>query len=229
MSETAQTLINAALRSIGTYASGESPSAQELADGLEALRFMLQSWSARNIRLYYTKQDTKVLTGAASYTIGAGGSIDTVRPASIRGAYVRDGAGSDHTLDIIDEARYRSISLKSIGEIPEYLYYNPEYPLGVLYLYPLGTGTLYLDSLKPLTDPTLVTDTISFPPEYNEAIKYNLAVRLSSEYGVEVSNDIVSLGNIALSYIESRNFASQINTVRPTIIKLIQRFNIDQG
>ena len=73
MSETAQTLIKAALRSIGAIATGETPTAAEMADGLESMKLMFRSWSAKNIRLYYTKQETLTMGGASSYTIGSGG------------------------------------------------------------------------------------------------------------------------------------------------------------
>ena len=62
MSETAQTLIKAALRVVGAYASGETPEASMTNDGFEALKLMLRNWSAKNIRLYYTKTDTSALS-----------------------------------------------------------------------------------------------------------------------------------------------------------------------
>jgi hypothetical protein len=51
MSETAQTLIKAALRTIGAIAMGETPTADEMTEGLEALKFMLRHWSNKNIIL----------------------------------------------------------------------------------------------------------------------------------------------------------------------------------
>ena len=53
MSETANTIIKAALRAIGAIATGETPTDAEMQDGLEALKFMLRTWSDDNIRLYY--------------------------------------------------------------------------------------------------------------------------------------------------------------------------------
>jgi len=229
VSETAQTLIKAALRVIGAYAPGETPTTDELADGLECLKLMLRHWSDNNMRIYYTKQDTKVLTGASSYTIGSGGDINTVRPASIRGAYVKDSAGIDSILNIIDEAKYRRFQLKTLSGTPEYLWYSPEYPKGKIYIYTLSTGTLYLDSLKPLTEPALITSTVEFPPGYDEAIKFNLAVRLAPEYGKEPSLIVLALAKSNLNDLEKRNFAEQINATNLELIKLTTRYNIEQG
>jgi hypothetical protein len=228
MSETAQTLIKAGLRSIGVIASGETPTHDELDDGLEALKIMLRHWSAKKIRLYYTETDTITLTGAESYTIGSGGTCNTVRPTQIRGAYVRNSI-IDSTLRIIDEDQYRNLSLKSVNSTPAYLWYNPEYPLGVIYIYPAGTGMLYLDSVKPLTEPSGITSDISFPPEYDEAIKYGVAIRMAPEYGKEPSPTILGLYKSAMDDIEMLNFAAQVNAVRPEIIKISSVYNINEG
>ena len=229
MSETAQTLIKGALRAIQAIATGETPTNDELQDGLEAMKIMLRHWSAKNIRIYYVKQDTITLTGATSYTIGSGGDVNTVRPVSIRGAYVRDSGGVDRVLKIIDEAWYRGLVLKSLSSTVEYLYYNPDYPLGIIYVYPTGGVTIYLDSLKPLTDPTSITSSIAFPPEYDEAIKYGLAVRLAPEYGKEPPQIVIALAQSGLNDIETRNFAQQINATRLELLRLSGRYNIDEG
>jgi hypothetical protein len=216
MSETAQTLIKGALRAIGVVATGETPSAAEMQDGLEALQLMLRGWSAHNIRLYYTKQESLALSGAESYTIGSGGSLDTVRPSSIRGAWTSDGP-----VQIVDEGWYRKVRASSLSGGPVgYLWYSPEYPLGKLYPWPMATATLYVDSLKPLTDPATITTDVSFPPEYDEAIKWNLAVRLAPEYGKEIGATIASLALSSLMGLQSRNFAEQVVSVSPELIRL---------
>uniref|UniRef100_A0A6M3IPJ3 Uncharacterized protein n=1 Tax=viral metagenome TaxID=1070528 RepID=A0A6M3IPJ3_9ZZZZ len=229
MSETAQTLIKAALRSIGVLAAGEVPTTDEYADSLESLKMMLRHWQARNTRIYYTKQDAIGLAGATSYTIGSGGDCNTVRPASIRGAYVRDSNSFDHPVKLIDEDKYRSLRLKNLSGPAEYLWYSPEYPLGKIYLFPTGGTTLYIDSLKPLTEPGAITSDVAFPPEYDEAVKYGLAVRLAPEYGKPVSPEMAMLAKAAINDVEIRNFSEQINAARPEIIRMSGRYNIDEG
>jgi hypothetical protein len=221
MSETAQTIIKAALRSIGAIASGETPTTDELNDGLESMKMMFRHWSSQNIRLYFTTMESFALTGAASYTIGSGGTFNTVRPTSIRGASVEDTNGSELVLNIIDEKRFRD-------GYDDYLFYSPEYPLGKIYTSE-STGTLNLYSLKPLTDPTLITSTIAFPPEYDEAIKYGLALRLAPEYGKEPSPLVAALAQASLNSLETKNFSIQMNAVKPELIKTVSRWNINEG
>ena len=207
MSETAQTLIKGALRAINAIATGETPTAAELADGLEALQFMLRSWSAENIMVYAISQDTLTLTGATSYTIGSGGDCNTTWPSEIKGAVV----DTDYDLEIIGEARYRSLSRNSLSTPPAYLYYNPAYPLGVLYPWPVGGSSMVIDSLKALTDPTSLTSSVAFPTSYDAAIKWNLAVELAPEFGKEPSQTVLRRAHKSKKAIESKNAAMQLN------------------
>ena len=89
---TAQELIKAALRAVGAIPTGETPTASELADGLEALQIMLRSWAAEGLLIYAYTEDTHTLTaGDGEYSIGSGGDIDTTRPERIESAYIKSG------------------------------------------------------------------------------------------------------------------------------------------
>uniref|UniRef100_A0A6M3K656 Tail protein n=2 Tax=viral metagenome TaxID=1070528 RepID=A0A6M3K656_9ZZZZ len=186
---------------------------------------MLRNWSAKSINLFYVDQDTLTCDGSSGYTMGSGGDVDTVRPSSIRGAYISGGG----RVDIIDEGQYRRISLKSTGGPVSYIWYNPEYPLGVLYPWPLGSDTIILDSLKPLTDPATITTDVAFPPEYDEAIVFNLAIRLAPEYGVSIGQETAAIAISALDALQNENFASQIVSIRPEIIRATRNYNIEKG
>ena len=224
MSETANTLIKSAFRSIGVIASGETPTAAEMADGLEAMKFMFRHWSAKNIMIPYITNEAITTTGAESYTWGTGGTIATARPETVIGAYVAD----DRTIEIVDQARYRR--LRVTGDIGEtiYIWYSPEFPLGKLHIWPLGSDTIYIDCLKALSDPANLAASVSFPPEYDEAIKYNLAVRLAPEYGKSVTTELVALALSGLKTIENKNFAAQMGSIQPEILKLAHgRYNIE--
>lgn len=229
MSETAQTLIESAFRTVGVLAVGETLPANDAAIGLQNMKFMFRHWSAKNIRLYCTTQDTLTLTSSASYTWGTGGNITTARPSSIRGAYVKDSNGFDNILKIVEEKFYREIAIKTLTGTALYLWYSPEYPLAKIYLYPLSSGTLYIDSLKALSDPSALSSSVSFPPEYDEAIKYGLAIRLGAEYGRPIAPEVVALAKASMEDLEIKNFAEQINAVRPEIISIANRYNINEG
>jgi len=179
-----------------------------MSDGLEALKIMLRSWSGENIMVYSISQDTLAMTGASSYTIGSGGDADTTWPIEIKGAVV----DTDYDLRIIGEAAYRSIS-RNTDSIPRYLYYNPAYPLGVLYPHGVGGNSMVIDSLKALTDPATLTTAVAFPTAYDGAIKWNLCLELAPEYGKNPNQLIIKNAHESKKAIQSKNMANQINEV----------------
>jgi hypothetical protein len=233
MSETAQTLITRAYRTLNAIAVGESPTTDELAEGLSIMKMMFRHWAALNIRIPYITMENFALTGAESYTIGSGGNFDTVRPAAIRGGYIRDSNGYDSIITIVDENWYRGISLKSLISDGAYMWYSPEYPLGKIFLYPVGGSRIYIDTLKPFTEPALVSSSISFPPEYDEAIVNNLAVRLAPGLEKEPSVVVVALAASGLKDIETRNFASQLVAIGSEVTRLASggaaKYDINAG
>jgi len=206
MSETAQTLIESALRAINVIASGETPTADELQDGLEALQIMLRSWSS-DLDVYLMSQDTLAMTGASSYTIGSGGDCDTTRPEEIRGAVVDD----IYELTPIGPARYRSLATLDSGAVASYFWYDPEYPLGVIYPYPTGGTSMVIDSIKQMTEPSALTTEVQFPPHYDAAIKFNLAIELAPEFGKEPSMLVFKRAEETKRELEAKNLAAKMN------------------
>jgi hypothetical protein len=229
---TAHDFIKAAMRLNGSLDPGRAPTASESADGLEALQALFDGLSAQGLLIYANTSESLTLTGATSYTIGSAGTFNTVRPEKVVGAYV-SGSGLDYIMVIIDARKYREIGQKSTSGTPAWLYYSPEYPLGKIYVHPAGTGTLNLESIKPLTEPTALTTTIALPPGYKQMIKYNLALEMAPEFGVEVSPAIAKIAVDSLNNLMSKNASARVETVNIEIEKLShnrgRRWSIDAG
>lgn len=193
---TAREIVSAALRKIGALASGETASAADANDGLSELNRMIGSWSTDGLLIYAKTADSLTLVaGTASYTMGTGGTFSTTRPQEILEALIRDSSNSDYPLTLRTLSEYASIGTKSSqSSLPTDLYEDGGYPLRTLTLYPVPSSayTLIVYSLKPLTSVSTLDTTISLPPGYDDALIYNLAVRLAPEYGKTVS-DVVSL------------------------------------
>lgn len=187
-------LIRSSLRLIGAISSSETPASDETMDALEALNLLLSSWGASRFLSKNTQTITHTLTGAASYTIGSGGDINTTNPTEIYTAKYTLG-GLDYNLSVMDFVDYEAIGLKNIGAIPEFIVLKRDYPLSTIYLYPTAaSGALTINAVTPKTD--LDTDTNlsnTYPPEWIRALKYNLAVEIAPEYGVTVSPEIAAL------------------------------------
>ena len=209
-------VIASSLRIIGSASLGETIGAAKLANGLSAMNQMLGGWSAQPNSLYFVTEDTHTLVASTgSYTIGSGGDIDTTRPIKILNAFVRDST-SDYSLELIDRAKYDSIVAKGSTGFPQYLYYEPSMPTGTIYLYPEPSSAyeLHIKSLKPFSSSYAATDTFALPPGYEEAIKFNLAIRLAPEYGRAVTQEVVALAVSTLNFIKTQNSATRVKQIR---------------
>ena len=205
---TGRDTIKRSLRIAGALAQGETPNNNEENEALTSLKGMIHSWENKGITVYasvYNELD--LVSGTATYTIGSGGTFDTTRPNHITGAYVEDGSGYDYPVFIIDERKYNNILDKTTQGRPEYLYYYPEYPLGILKLYYVPDSSnwdLHIWGQVPLTDIALTTN-YDYPPGYDDAIAYNLALRLCPEYGKPVTPELLGLANDALTGVINLN------------------------
>lgn len=222
---TGNDLIRAAMRLIQVSAVDVDLTANELKDGLESLNRMLDSWSLDELMLYQvTREQFPLVTNQNPYSIGLGGDFETVRPTRIVGAYLELNNGSipvDYPMQVLNWDDYDAIRLKTLStNFPNYLYYQPSFPLGEIYIYPvfapndpatIGPAYLHLTSWKPLpiiVDPTAA---LEFPPGYWEAIVFNLAVRIAEEYQFDIRETTVQLATSALKRLK------RINQRTPTL------------
>jgi len=210
---TSQDIIEAALRKIAVLGYGSSLSSEEAQDGLSALNAMIASWSVDNAIIYTeSKLNDSWTAGTGSKTIGSGGDIDTVRPTDITAGTFTVG-NTSHGLLIRDEKERASIVDLTTQGTPSELYYNAGYPLATIYLHsiPSTAGTLNLYYRAPLTAFTDLTTTFAFPPEYEEALIYNLSVRLAPEYEKQPAPAVTDIANKSLSLVKRQNTKNEKN------------------
>jgi hypothetical protein len=221
---------------LGLIAVGETPTADEMQDGLEGLQTMLRVWAAKRLLVFASvKESFTLVSGTASYTWGSGGTINTTRPHQILGAFVRDSSNIDHPVDVISEGRYRNITSKTTSGRPDRLFYHPLYPLAYIYLHPTPdtAETLWLDSMKPFTETSsfgALTDTISFPLNYEEPLVYGLAVRLAPEFGKAVSAEVAAIASSSYDSLITLNAANQVEPVRLSLpVGMQTAYDINAG
>ena len=149
-----------------------------------------------------------LVVGTNEYTIGTGGTFNTSRPIDIISAFIRDTSGNDHEVRTdLSKKDYDLIYDKDATARPNALYYAKENPLGIIYLNsdPSEVENLYISSIKPYAEYTAMTDTFLLPLEYEDPIKYYLAVRLAPEYLIEPSTYVVQQYAMYKDMIEAEN------------------------
>lgn len=229
---TAGDQINGALRLIGVLAEGETPSAETSQDALTALNQMIDSWNTERLSVY-TTQD-QVFTwpaGSISRTLGPTGNFVGVRPVLLDDStYYRDpSTGVSYAVKIINQDQYNSIALKTVtSTFPQLLWINPDYPNAEYFVYPVPTRDLewHFVSVLELTQPaTLATDLV-VPPGYLRAFRYNLAMELAPEFGVEPSQQVRRIAMTSKRNIKRINNPGDLLSVPSAIAVRRSRYNI---
>jgi len=177
---------------------------------------MLASWSTKQILIpASTENNFALVAGTSTYTMGTAGTASTVRAKKILNAFVRDSGNYDHPVRIISENEYNAITDKTTRGRPYLLFYDPKYAVGVINLYytPNAVETMYIESLQLMQDLDAVTDTITLPDDYEEAIIYNLAIRLAPEHEVPTPVEVAALASASLESLVVMNASSQTGPV----------------
>lgn len=122
------------------------------------------------------------------------------------------GASSQNAIDwplTLLESRedYNEITLKGMPSFPSAAWYDPAMPFGRFYVWalPAAIYELHISIRAPLQTFANLSDNILLPPEYMEALHYNLAGRLQIAYGMQVNPGIVGLAATALQTIRAAN------------------------
>jgi len=202
---TAQDLIKGAYRSIGVIGRGKTLSSFLGQQGLEALNQMLGMWSTQSFLIpSRTSEDIAIPSFAISFTIGTGGELNTTRPIEIVDGYISAG-GTDYPLTIFTLGEFNDITYKNSGNLPGRMWYEPSYPLGKVFFDCKidDAYTLHIESYKPLSSLATLSTSFSLPEGYEEAIKFNLALRLAPENGKNPSAIVVGLATEGVKMLKS--------------------------
>lgn len=193
---TALDLIEAAALKLGAKQTGEALTSDEATDGLSILNSMLDNWAINSLMVYQIVQNSYSWTAdQQSRTIGTGGDFNATRPVRIEdGTYFRY-SNIDSPVKIIrNRGNYDTIASKTVkSTYPEVLFYDPAFPLGVLYAFPVpsNTLTLFLNTWQTLQNFSNLTTNLSLPPGYQWAIEHNLAVALEPVFVVPAPENVI--------------------------------------
>lgn len=191
MTTTAQNIIDGALRTVSSLTPGEAVNGDEAANALVVLNELMAGFSAEWAMVNSTTIETfPLVVGQTVYTMGPGGNFNTVRADTIFNQWVYETtSGIRYPIKQLADNQYNSIPLNTIQSIPKAIYYDSQYPLGFLYVYPtagLTSYTLTLESIKPMMQFTTLNTAMNLPGEYFKTLKLLLADDLAPEYGFEI-------------------------------------------
>lgn len=194
----ASDLVKSSMRLIGAIATGETPTADELFDGLFTLNDMLENLSTESQSVWgVANMAFTLVPGQSTYTIGPGGNFNAARPVRISDAYVTF-SGTDFPIEIVNQIQYNDISQKAQQQsVPERLLYVNDVPLGRLTFWPVPTQalTVTLSINRLLAFPVTGNTVIAGPPGFAKMLRYNLACEFAPDFGVEPSPSVVAIAS----------------------------------
>lgn len=212
---TGQDIVYGALRLVSSATPGEPIEGTEAGYALTVLNELLAGFSMEwGLINSTTIESFPLVVGTTSYTIGTGAAFNTVRPDTIFNQWLFDTvSGIRYPLRMLSDNQYQAIPLNTIQSIPKAIYYDDQYPLGVIYVYPtagLSTYQLFLESYKPIMQFTTLTTSMNLPGEYFKALKLLLADEIAPEYGFEITGQLAKNIDKARDMLKARNFKRSV-------------------
>lgn len=217
---TALDIIKRAMRLAGVYSIGEEPSADETTSGLQALNGMIESWANETLMIYvHTSDSIPLVAATGAYTLGASGTVVTTRPIEALDTSYVVYQNVTYPCPALTLDQYNTIPYKlQTATFPWSMWFEPTFPNATITVYPTPTAssTLVFWSKKQLSQFTALTDVVTFPPGYYDALCYNMAVFWCPEFdGASIPKQVVmQAGNL-------KRMIKRTNTARlPMVIPI---------
>jgi len=201
-------IVERALVKARVISPGEAIPAGKLAQVIDDLNDMLESWALEKLMvLADVLESFDLVIGQSEYTYGDGGDFDSDRPIEIKDeSFIRESI-MDFPVRLVSMDVYRSQGNKSMSARPRMISYNPEYPLGRVFLWPTPcfTDPIHLRVAKTITSFVDDTTEVDLAVGYARAIISNLAVEISPNFGKKVPDALAFIANQSKASIKSAN------------------------
>ena len=182
-------LITASLRKLAVLAEGQTPSAQNLADGTMALNGAIAMLRSKGLPLWARNEYTFTPTTSV-YNIGVGMTLNTPFPVKLLQA-VRNSSNAKIPMELTAREDFNILPVSSSGS-PLKVNYQPFINYGVISLWPVPSSTntesITLTYQRPFQYFTSSTETLDFPEEWYNALIYTTAVLLAPEWSIPLQD-----------------------------------------
>lgn len=179
---TARDFVRHALLNAKVIASGDDPTADELADCIVLFNMMIKTWASKGVGLWRSDNETVAVTGGTSSVLLAAGIRD------VTDARVVESSTYQRQLGKWTRADFQSLVNKMASGSPTVFYVDRQRDAATLYVWPVPANntTLSIDCDRQIETITDATQTVDVPEEYSEAVMLNLALRCAPLFGPEL-------------------------------------------
>lgn len=229
-------LLENALVDAGIVGIDEAVEQPVLNRAFTQVNWLLATWARKRWLVYRLQEYSFVATGAGNYAVGQGQTVNiNPRPDRLEYAFVRllngpnnqsSAFNSDFNADfstgptmlpvdiplyvIPSHEDYARIQVKTVGTIPQQIFYDPVWPVGLLFPWPIPQSTIYelhVGFKVVLPRFQSLQQKINLPPEYENALNWCLAKRLRASYQMPADPTIEALARDGLNTIRLANTA----------------------
>lgn len=186
------------------------------------VNWLLAQWARKRWLVYRIQDYGFVSTGALNYPVGLGQIVNiNPRPDRLEYAFMRflntPSLPVDISLEVIPSHEdYSRIAVKTVGTLPWKIFYDPIWPVGLLFPWPVPQQSLYeihVGFKVVIPRFSSLQQKINFPPEYEAALNWCGARRLRVSYQLPADPEINSLARDALNTIRMANAAMSTLTL----------------
>lgn len=176
-----------ALSKLGVLAEEEALPNYQLERILRTLTMMLKTWQADGLSGWLHTEGTLTLVDSdKDYVFGSGGSFTTI-PFDIKQIRISHDGGSELEMTPLSRAAYYRLPNRTTEGYPTQYFYDRQRDSGTLYLWPVPDDSDYdltFTYRRRIMDMDAGADNFDLPPEWEEAIVWNLAERLINVYSM---------------------------------------------
>lgn len=149
--------------------------------------------SVNTLTLSYGIGDKIVIAAGLTSAAASGNRVFSYtskleRPLKITQARHTDTSSTDIPMSILSRRGYFALPNKTSTGVPVQFYYSPVLNNGEMHIWPTpdtSKNTIRFTYQRNIEDVDAETNDLDFPQEWLEAVVYNLADRLSDEYGLD--------------------------------------------
>jgi hypothetical protein len=186
MPYTTRDLITECYEDLTILAAGETLDPADAAFGLKKLTRLFDNWNAERAGVYANRLTTYTLVPSLNpHTIGPSTATFTVtqRPVSIEWANIVI-SGVHYGLTPRGSQWWASLTIPAITtSIPTDIHYEPDWPNGSIYLYPVPDTAYGLELMTRVVLADLdLDDDVSLPPGYRDAVTLTLGEMVAPAY-----------------------------------------------
>lgn len=183
-----------------------------------------------------TQQDTPIITQNDDYLSLEDDNVvpEQQRPILLDDStYFRDPATNvSYGIKFINQLQYNNIAVKTVtSTYPQVMFVNNTYPNITMAVYPVPSRVLefHFVSVQKLLYPATLETEILMPPGYLRAFRYNLALEIAPEYGLEPAPQVRRIAMYSKRNLKRINNPRDVMSMPYSLMARRNRYNIYAG